>query len=472
MWLHFRLAGLLAAALFLSWALVPRALASPPRQTPTARPIVVNSQSVEMRFPRSMRFNLEVSSRAPITSLVLTVWQRGVALGSRNTPRFTSATRVQTAFDWNFQSFGDGGYLPPGTRGEYTWQIQDSAGNMLDTPRQEYLVEDRSQTWQTLSNADLQVNWYDGDARFGQAILNRATTARDFLSQQLRIEKQEPLQVYIYANKQDFFASLPPFSAEWTGGRTFPEYGVIMLNFAPDLLDWGLRATSHELSHAVLHTKIRGTLGDLSVPLWLDEGLAVYNETDDHAPDPQFEQTFQQAVRRNTLIPLKSLQLRFPPDAAQAELAYGQGYSAVKFMIENFGAEKFAQLLNIAEQGANPDDALLQVYGLNQDSLENAWRAKLGVALRDVSAAGLPTAAPRPTYEFSSPLTPVLTTPGGSAQDATATPAPTQIGLNATPPPAAPLPAQAPAAPTSALCGGALALGGFLMLAGWKRRRG
>jgi len=428
-------------------------------------PITVVSQSVDMRFPRAMRFNLQAKSDAPIRALTLTVWQRGVALGSRFTVPVTPARTVRVGFDWNFQSSTSGGYLPPGTHGEYTWRIEDTAGNTFDTPRASYVVEDRSQNWQKISNDYLSVSWHAGGADFGPAVFTRALVARAFLAQQLRIENIPPLEIFIYANKQDFFNALPPFSAEWTGGRMFPEYGVIMINFAPEDLSWGLRATSHELSHAILHSKIRGAIGELSIPHWLDEGLAVYNETTDHAPDDQFDRTFQTAIARNTLIPLRKLEERFPSDSDQAQLAYGEGYSAVKFMIEEYGADKFAELLDVYEKGALPDDGLTQVYGMNQDELENAWRANIGARPREFTISRLPTVAPQPTFEVSAPLDFPTATPTAAP---TSTPGATRVASS----PAAPTltPAQAPALPTSGLCGGVIVLSGIVVWSVRKRR--
>ena len=448
---------LLLVLLMLSVLLAPRADA----QTP----IKLVAQTVEMRFPRAMRFNLQATSASPIRVLTLTVRQRGVALSSRFQVPVSPTTRVSTNFDWSFQSSMTGGYLPPGTHGDFTWRIEDTAGNVLETPRAEYVVEDRTQRWQSLSNDVLTVHWYAGSPEFGTAVFTRAIAAREFLSKQLHIENIQPLEIFIYADKQDFFNALPPFAAEWTGGRMFPDYGVIMINFAPDNMEWGLRATSHELSHAVLHSKIRGTIGELSIPHWLDEGLAVYNETTDHAPDEQFERRFQLAALRNNLIPLKKLELQFPEDSDQAELAYGQSYSAVKFLIEAHGVEKFSALLDIYERGALPDDGLIQVYDMNQDEIENAWRKNIGARTRTISAARIPTHAPPPTFELSSALNAPTATP---AADATATSEPTRVAEISNADIATPAPA--PALPVSGLCGGVVMLSGVVVLSTLSRR--
>lgn len=452
--------GLILGVLALS--LAPRASAQ------AQSPIVVTSQTQEITFPKNMRFAIQAHSVAPIQVLRLTVWQRGVALGSRHTPKFNPDTNVRASFEWNFQLFGDGGYLPPGTHGEYTWHIEDSAGNVLDTPRTAYFINDTTQKWQVLADDRVRVSWHVGDEKFGQAIFARALSARAYLSNQLGIANVDPLEIYIYADRQEFFDSLPAFSAEWTGGRMFPEYGVIMINFGPDNLDWGLRATSHELSHAILHSKIKGILGELALPHWLDEGLAVYNETDDHTPDDQFEEAYQIALRRNNLIPLRKLQDRFPDDSNQAQLAYGESYAAVKFMVDTYGEAKFAELLNTYQNGALPNDGLLRVYGMNQDQIENAWRAKIGAPQRDVTVFEMPTIAAQPTFEFSSPLASNSTsTPSASPQP---TLEPTLVSVNDTPSTAIPDPAQVPA-PDTGVCGGVLAFGGLVTFSLLKRRR-
>lgn len=424
-------------------------------------PIVVESQSVEMDFPDAMRFVLRASSVAPIQLARVTVWQRGVALGSRYTPAFTPKENISVSFTWNFQAFSSGGYLPPGTHGEYTWHLEDSAGNSYDTPRQSYIVQDKTKNWRILANKDVRVSWYKGSDVFGEAIFGRAIVAREFFARELEIENVEPLEIFVYADTREFFEALPPFSAEWTGGRMFPEYGVIMMNIAPENVEWGLRATSHELSHAILHSKIRGTIGQLAMPHWVDEGLAVYNETDDHAPDEHFDEAFTDAVRRNTLIPLRALQQRFPDSSDQAQLAYGQSYSVVKFMIDQYGREKFAALLNAYQQGVPGDTALRQVYGFTQDELENSWRTSLGVPLREISSARLPTIAPRPTYEVSSSLN---NTPAPTVE-------PTRVSVVQSPPPDAPTPAPSQSVPANALCGAVLALGGLVTFSFLKRRR-
>lgn len=450
--------------IMLTWSLPSRALAD--------SPIVVSEQTFRSAFPNNLRFTVAAQSTSTIQVLRLTVWQKGVALGSRFTANFRPDYTVRTTFVWDLQYRGSGEYMPPGARGEYTWHVEDSAGNQYDTPHQTFEVVDASQPWRTISNQDVAVNWYSGDPEFGAAVLERAITARAFLTQQLGIDQVEPIKIFVYADRESFFNALPPTAREWTGGSTFPEYGVILINFTQENLQWGLRATSHELSHAVLHARVPGFLGELVLPRWLDEGLAVYNETIDHAPDDSFDQAFRQAIRQDLLIPLRRLGVNFPADSQAASLAYGEGYSAVKFMIEKLGADKFAALLDRFERGTPLEDALRATYGMVLDELENAWRQELGLKARPVTSVQLPTVGAMPTYAVSSGV--LNPTPSQTAIP-TSTAAPTRISQsNASPSEPQPPPLTTPesgAAPQTGLCGGVLAFGGLVAFGVSRKRK-
>lgn len=456
-----RLAQTLAVCLFVS----SLGFAAPAAHAQS--PIVVGEQSFRSAFPGSLRFTVAVTSTSPINVLRLTVWQRGVALGSRYTPEFQSDRQVRATFVWDLQYRGAGDYMPPGARGEYTWHIEDAAGNQYDTPHEPFEVVDTSQAWRTISNRDIAVNWYQGSPDFGLAVLTRAISARGFLIQQLNLERIDPLRIFVYADRDSFFRALPPTAREWTGGSTFPEYGVILMNFTEENLEWGLRATSHELSHAVLHARVPGYLGELVLPRWLDEGLAVYNEVENHAPDDQFDGLLRRAIRQDQLIPLRRLIQNFPPDSDSASLAYGEGYDMVRFMIEKRGADRFGDLLRAFERGTALEDAFEQVYGVGPDELENAWRQELGLAPRPVSQGRVPTAGAMPTYAVSSGFA----TPGAAVTPRPPSTAVAQSGDQAAPrqpPTTAP---EASGAPAPGLCGGVFALAGLAGFGLWQSRK-
>jgi len=144
-------------------------------------------------------------------------------------------------------------------------------------------------------------------------------------------------------------------------------------------------------------TKVAGVgpYGDL--PAWLDEGTAMYGQSE---PGEGFTSALEGAVDRDRLMSVRSMTSP-TGDPDKVTLFYGEAWGVVSFMVEEYGEEKFAQLYAVFKEGSTTDDALQQVYGFDQDGLEDAWRASLGLAPRQratVTPTATSTAAqPSPT---------------------------------------------------------------------------
>jgi hypothetical protein len=103
----------------------------------------------------------------------------------------------------------------------------------------------------------------------GQALSQRPPTGED------------PVEIYILNDRQDFDHFLKYYYPELPSRRAFfiaKGSQRIVYTYASPRLEEDLR---HEATHALL----RGAYGDL--PLWLDEGLAEYFETDLSRPDAE-----------------------------------------------------------------------------------------------------------------------------------------------------------------------------------------
>jgi len=115
-----------------------------------------------------------------------------------------------------------------------------------------------------------------------------------------------------------------------------------------------------------------------------------------------YERFLEWAEGTDRLIPLKALR-SFPGDPNLTLVAYGQGRSAVKYMIDTFGEVKMAQLLSTLGTGIGISDSLEAVYGFDIDGLENRWREHIGAEPYVEATPGpTPTAAaePTPTYKL------------------------------------------------------------------------
>ncbi|MCI0478248.1 MAG: hypothetical protein L0Y55_18560, partial [Anaerolineales bacterium] len=185
---------------------------------------------------------------------------------------------------------------------------------------------------------------------FGQALLDHGLHSLEFLERDTGIAIERQIQIYVYGNRDDFFAALEPGAKEWTGGRAFPSFNVILIDIAPDNLGWGKRALAHEITHLIIHQKIRSPLGELSLPPLIDEGLAVYYESPGE-PEPQFAAALKRAIQNDTLISLRVLTQAFSADPQIANLSYAQSYSVVDFIFRRYGRDKMARLLQSFKQG-------------------------------------------------------------------------------------------------------------------------
>jgi hypothetical protein len=336
--------------------------------------IRVTNQVWEANFRDHVTFTLSAESTAEIVDVELIYRIVGQPASFRNQADFVSGTSIEA--EYVIDQTVPGNYLPPGTELEYWWNIVDADGNELKTEKEVLIYLDNRYDWQTLENERLSLYWYAGDDSFGQALFDRANVALDTLETDVGIGVEDSIKIFIYGNHSDFLGAIATSAQEWTGGQAFTRFGVVVMGVSPNQLRWGLNATTHEMTHLVIHQATENPFGDL--PRWLDEGVAVYNENRDEL-DRDFRPVFEWAVENDELMTLRSLSSPFPADPLQANLAYGESGAVVKFIIDTYGAEAMAELLEIFSEGALYDEALEQALGVDTDGLYNAFRASLNL---------------------------------------------------------------------------------------------
>jgi hypothetical protein len=131
------------------------------------------------------------------------------------------------------------------------------------------------------------------------------------------------------------------------------------------------------MTHLVIHRATDNYLtGDLTLPRWLDEGIAVYTSGEIYTRS-DFDQALGKAIKNNQLLTLRTLSSPFSSDTDEAILSYAQSGAVVKFIIDSYGPEAMSKLLNALSEGALYDEALQQALGLDTDELDNAFREDL-----------------------------------------------------------------------------------------------
>ena len=335
-------------------------------QSATAEDILCSS-SVEVDFPLTLRFKISAESSYDITDIRLrysTNIESFAPITSEAFIKFEPDTDVDTEWSWDMRKTGG---LPPGTTIKYRWILKDAGGNSVETEAARIRFEDDRYDWQTVTEGNLTIHWYEGNQLFTSELMASAQDALKRLQQNTGAYLKKEAEIYIYADSSDLQGAMV-FPQEWTGGVAFTNYYTIAIGIAPYNIDWGKGAMTHELTHLVVHQMVLNPY--IGLPTWLDEGLAMYNEG---SLDVGFTSRLKDAVDENRLITVRSLSSPFSTDTETAFLSYAQSYSLVEYLITTYGQEKMLELLMTFSQGSSYDEALGSVYDFDTQELNSLW---------------------------------------------------------------------------------------------------
>jgi hypothetical protein len=337
--------------------------------------ITVIDSDVDVNFPSQAVFTLEAESSVDIVDVRLhyQVDKMNYAeVVSEGWADFTPASRIEANWVWDMRNSS----LPPGAEVTYWWMIEDADGNRFETSPEIIHFDDDRYLWQSLASTvpqggELTLFWYEGDNSFSEELMDTCEEGLARLTQDIGTYPERPIKIYIYASADDLKGAMI-FPQEWTGGVAFTAFSTIAIGITQSELDWGKRALLHELTHLVVHQATFSPYGQL--PLWLDEGLAMYNEGE---PDSVFSSRLQEAISKDELISVRSLCSPFSAYTEKALLSYAQSYSLVEYLLDNYGQDSMLELLTILKQGSTYDEALTEVYGFDIDELDTLWRGTL-----------------------------------------------------------------------------------------------
>jgi len=339
-----------------------------PAVTRAQENITLLDSSTEVLFPSAIVFKVKVQSQSNITRIRLlyqTERMNYAYVISEAWPDFVPSPKVETQWLWDMRKAS----LPVGATIRYWWTIEDQSGHKLVTNSNTFQFQDLRYSWQKLTMDQVTLFWYKGSESFASGLLTACEQALNRLYQDTGTRLERPVSIFIYANAQDLRAAMI-FPREWTGGVAFPEFGTIAIGVSASQLNWGKRAVAHELGHMVIHQVTFSPYG-ASLPVWLNEGLAMYAEGES---DAYLEALLRKAVSQGRLFSVRSLSSPFSAKPEDAYLSYAQSQSLVEFLIQNYGKDKILQLLYLLKEGNSCDEALLQIYGFDQAGLDKLWQ--------------------------------------------------------------------------------------------------
>jgi tetratricopeptide (TPR) repeat protein len=194
---------------------------------------------------------------------------------------------------------------------------------------------------------------YDGeiDVELASAVMEHLEEQYWVLSDRFRHAPPQPITVQLFPERQ--FRDVTQ-SAEWVGGLYDGKIRV-PLGGLSRLHPRARQVLTHELTHAVVHSKTRG-----NCPRWLHEGLAQISEG---RPLPRSE---RELIARR-------LASGNPAAWDEAGFSYPMALGLTRFLESIQGADSVVYLLQLLGEGASLDGALHTVYGRDYVELCRDW---------------------------------------------------------------------------------------------------
>lgn len=331
-----------------------------------AGPIRILSASHEVDFPTEVRLRLDVEADSDITELKLfyRIADRDVTVYGY--PDFVPGSRA--AAEFTIPTSGSS-YIPSGVEIQYRYVIGDADGNSLESPGYTLAYRDPRYDWREDRVGLLTVVTH-GIAEAGVAEVATDVNARlEELMQVFGLEHVEMKTAVILNSRREADRSFPRVSeaairGHLYAGFAFSEFGLFAL------VGLDRDGMVHEMSHLLLADAVDNPL--TRVPAWLNEGLAMYFETNSERRRPEVER----AARDGTFFHLRNMNL-VPGRPDEVRLFYAQSWSVVDFIFDVYGSERMKALLQAVDEGARIDAAMQEVNGITIDQLERAWSAKV-----------------------------------------------------------------------------------------------
>jgi len=326
----------------------------------------VEANEYSYEFAKSINFRLVAEAPKPISRVFLLYTLSQSSVVHKQTPQFTPGTRIEASWKWELGR----GALAPGTLIKYYWRLEAQDGTIFKTEPISFRYEDNRFKWRSLQSGFITLYWYKGTEDSARNLLEAAQKALERLKEDVGIEFQGPVNIYVYASRGDMREAIPPRSqtfdeATVTLGMVLSEDTVVVLGTDPNLD----KTIAHELSHLAVGKAFESPLSS-PLPRWLDEGLAMYAEGE---LPPRNALALEEAIREGKLISVRSLS-GYVGEPEKVDLFYAEAYSLVEFLLKEYGKEKMLEFLSEFANGSTQEEALEKVYGLTLDELDAKWR--------------------------------------------------------------------------------------------------
>jgi hypothetical protein len=335
-----------------------------------AQPVSVASRDLTYVFSESITFAIELESDDLIGEVILFYGMVGEPVVRRIYPEMTPGNSLKLSHTEELYP----GQFAPGTQLRAWWEVVLESDEMVSLAEERFTYVDQNIEWQQAQGERVTLHWHGRAESQAEELLALAEEVIDRLALEMGVPPPGEATIWVYNNERDMSRATSTRSESYdervvTLGMAMGGGTLLLLGSHSDVRE----TLAHELCHLVV-----GLVTDnpyIEIPRWLDEGLAMYAEGE--LPRSN-RRALEDAIARDELISLRSL-TSYTGDPEKVNLFYGQSFSVVAFILDEYGEGAMRDLLAVFSEGRRQDDALEQVLGFGLDELEARWRASLGL---------------------------------------------------------------------------------------------
>ncbi|MFH1841831.1 MAG: BamA/TamA family outer membrane protein [bacterium] len=226
--------------------------------------------------------------------------------------------------------------------------------------------------WKTLFTPHFEILHYAGAEELAVRASLIAEQAYTEYSDRLDHDIQTRIPFILYASHQDFSQTniMDQLIGEGTGGFSEPFRNRMVLPYNGSHADF-VHVIRHELVHVFMFDIAFGRSGGIGrsyffqVPLWFAEGIAEWFSS---GWDGTADMFMRDATINDYLYPLHMV---------GGFLVYKEGQAAMRLLSEVYGEQSIVEFWKRIGRTRNVDRALLQVYGLEIDDLNELFQKSL-----------------------------------------------------------------------------------------------
>lgn len=246
-------------------------------------------------------------------------------------------------------------YVPPNTTVAYQWRAVSGGTVSLSAERTLVYDDDRPQfDWDSARVGSATVHWYGPNEAIAREFGNLAGDAADAAGDLLGRPLADPIDIFVYDARDDFLGAVGPATREWVGAATYPNIRTVFMWLGAGSESYLRTTVAHEVTHVVFGDASGNPFHEPAA--WLNEGTATWAEVGN--ADTEEDLVRMEARREDGLMAFEALTDQFPIDTRGASLAYAQGATMVAHIIEEYGADAMARIMDAYRDGATDDDAI------------------------------------------------------------------------------------------------------------------